>query len=168
MPIQTSSVIAANVLLGRDATGARVFVTIETQPTDGPHETTTHEEIQQAITRVSFTGEIIEKGKRDATSGGQIVDSLHDITTFTPGWNKEKVELLAAMWESDHLNDMRAGCAHQSPVWREGRYGREIDLNNTPACPVTGYRFGRKWLVSPPEETERTIAALRVLFGKEV
>ena len=153
------SKIANNVLLGRTADGARVFVTVETSEQTG-HSQTTHHDPISAWTRISITGEIIEKYHHEATSGGQITSALLKITDFAPGWNWGKVRTLVRLWEQYHLNDMKAACAHQVRV---GTTTSE-NLDLTPVCPVTGYRYGRAWLVLPEADTLAGVARLRELF----
>lgn len=45
-----------------------------------------------------------------------------------------------------HLNTLTAGCTHQEALYFDGPYGRGPDLVRTPACPITGYRYGHRWL----------------------
>jgi len=155
-----STIIANNVLLGHTAEGDRVFVTVETTEMHGNSITTIHDPISR-WTRISITGEVIEKGRRIATSGGQIVDDLVFIETFAPGWDTAKVTRLRILWQDHHLNDMRAGCVHQSPV---GTTTSEM-LDNTPVCPETGYKWGSAWLVDPEAETQVAIMRLQALFS---
>lgn len=39
--------------------------------------------------------------------------SSSDITSWAPGWNKEKLDLFLELWDKWHLNDTRPGCKHQ-------------------------------------------------------
>jgi hypothetical protein len=56
-------------------------------------------------------------------------------------------------WDRWHLNTMRAGCAHQTVVWEDSRYGVRPSLERTPVCPVSGYRYGSAWLVEVLPDT---------------
>ena len=150
--------IASDVLLGRTADGARVFVTVETSEHTGNSQTTEHDPIS-AWTRVSIQGEVIEKYHHEATSGGQIGFELTHITTFAPGWNKAKVERLASLWRTWHLNDTRAGCAHMS-LPADASY----DARKNIRCPVTGYKYGSAWLVLPEAGTRGAIDELTAMF----
>lgn len=47
--------------------------------------------------------------------------SSSDITSWAPGWNKEKLDRFLELWDKWHLNDMRAGCKHQ----RAENWGKE-------------------------------------------
>jgi hypothetical protein len=53
--------------------------------------------------------------------GGQCVDTLrNEITKYAPGWNAERANQLADVWERWHMNDTRAECEHQRELgWRE-------------------------------------------------
>ena len=153
------STIANNVLLGRTADGARVFVTVETSRQAGAGRTVNHEPIT-SWTRVSFTGEIVEKYRREATSGGQIQDELGRIVTFASGWTRAKVATLVDLWDLYHLSDMQAGCAHQ--VARGVTTSERLD--QTPLCAISGYKWGRSWLVLPEADTQGAIVRLRELF----
>lgn len=48
-----------------------------------------------------------------------------------------------------HLNDLQAGCAHQTVVYESSPYGPRPSLQDTVPCPLTGYRYGSAWLVRP-------------------
>lgn len=78
----------------------RVFVTIEWDRTRG---------------RLSLSGE-------SRNMGGQIHDILTD-EDFTPAFDVD-AELLAKLWKTWHLNDMRAGCVHQ----REWDTTEEVEI----------------------------------------
>jgi len=164
MDLTASTVIANNVLLGRTFFGDRVFVTVETSDHEGISQTTHHQPIRH-WTRISITGEIFEKGRRSATGGGQIVDTLLMITDYAPGWDKDKVTRLAQIWKDHHLNDMRAGCIHQIVVMMTGNFAGRVDLDATPPCPATGYKYGHAWLVDPEAETQVAIMRLQALFS---
>lgn len=51
-------------------------------------------------------------------SCGQIVMSEWNIGTYAPGWDAEIEKKFREIWDTWHLNDMRAGCQHQrGPEW---------------------------------------------------
>jgi len=139
--------------IGKTADGDAVYVEIkiDTKTLDNPVQTIHHEMVSE-VTRVSIMGHYFHKGSRrkDWTGGGQCVDMVAAVTRRAVGITANDIAQLVKIWNSQHLNDLRAGCAHQIPVWREGKYGREYDLDNTPACPETGYRFGSAWLYEVP------------------
>lgn len=55
-----------------------------------------------------------------------------------------------------HLNAMTQNCEHQA---------HDAGLNSTP-CPITGYRWGSEWLVTPlPGGDETFLANIRDLFS---
>lgn len=95
---------------------------------------------------------------------------------LSPGWSKEMLETLVAVWEEWHLNDMKPGCEHQraagwdkqkidpkKPLNAYGKFfpGQRQDSWNmlgwiTPdehpqgllgrPCPECGYEYGTKWM----------------------
>jgi hypothetical protein len=151
--------LAENLVLGQTAAGDRVRINAETVRVEGHSRTVLHEPIT-SWTRLSLTGDVTEKGRREPYQGGQITDVLDEIETFAAGWSRAKVATLASIWNDHHLNDMRAACAHQTPV---GDSARER-LDKTPPCPISGYRYGSAWLVDPDGETQDAIQALRQLL----
>lgn len=153
--------------LGRDQHRARTWVELRLSTTLLQAQATTlHEVIDGPSVRVSLSGEQISYGRREVDRAGQIQDSLRTVfTEYDKRWSQLMIDNLVSLWDERHLNDMRAGCAHQSPVYRQGKYGREIDLDNTPACPLTGYKYGSAWLVDPPRLTAAGAAHLLRLFG---
>ena len=97
---------------------------------------------------------------------------------FAPGWNKKLAFEFVGIWNTWHLNDMRAGCKHQRKnKWEEKRIDPEElptssakrDANGIMAilvthsehpkgllskpCPACGYKYGSAWLKEevPPE-----------------
>jgi hypothetical protein len=82
----------------------------------------------------------------DCVQCGQCCEVLDDLVSFAPGFDAEKAGRLVNLWQAWHLNNMSAGCSEQAPLYRDGRYGREVDLSATPRCSQTGYRYGRSWL----------------------
>lgn len=159
--------------VGRTGDGTKVYVEIEVSTQQGEHQTTEHDTVT-SVPRISVSGHYYvprSPGGRigpraDWDGGGQCLDTLAEVTEPASGLTLQDIGRLVYVWRHWHLNDCRAGCAHQTPVWRDNpRYGyREIDLDNTPACPHTGYRFGSAWLVDVPpiEVTDE----LRTLAGK--
>jgi len=75
-----------------------------------------HIEIEYKNKRLSITGEESSKNKRFWRSGGQITLEPGNID-FAQGWNRKKVERLAAIWNKWHLNDLHAECEHQRVNW---------------------------------------------------
>ena len=152
--------------IGQTATGGYVVVEVRLTEveTSQPWQTVTHETLPVGtpLARLSITGEHYERGDRrgDPSSCGQNIDSLDEVTTYAPGWDAEQVADLKALWTEWHLNDMQAGCVHQTEKVYEDTQGyRRIDLDATTAandCPA-GYRYGSAWLVKPltPEVRER-------------
>lgn len=148
--------------LGRTADGRRVYLGVQLTRQGGKHATTEHAHID-AIDCVSMMGHWFESRsrRRDFDGGGQCIEAAETIIDPAPGLSLADVRRLAELWRRWHLNDMRAACAHQAPVYDDR--GRP-DLDATPACPVTGYRYGHAWLVEPvPAEV---VAELRELADK--
>lgn len=151
--------------IGTTAEGGYIVVEIKLTTQSFDRHTIDHEPITN-VQRLSITGEHYHPGDRrgDPSSGGQIVDDLALITVPAPGWSLDEIAELANIWQDWHLNDMQAGCAHQTVIVYESTpYGRRVDLNGTTAantCPV-GYRYGSSWLVKPlTDEVLATIARL--------
>jgi len=142
--------------------------------TETPYQTVTHDFVTE-VDRLSIMGSARESvnGGRTFRSGsnGQILDDLRKVTRFakagekgtTPsGWSADKRDMLLELWEDWHLNDLQAGCAHQEIVYEVDKYSREVpSLELTKPCPLTGYEYGRSWLVKPlTDEVYREIEAL--------
>lgn len=109
------------------------------------YETTDHRKVRRPLD-FAITTAVWRPDKRDIVSGGATVDPLRELTTYTNGFSDRVIAELLSMAEY-HLNGMTAGCDHQTAVWEDGRYGRQISLTDTLPCPVTGYRYGSAWLV---------------------
>lgn len=125
-------------------------VTIELRPPQHREVglTIEHEPIDEDALELSIIGHVYERG-RDV-GGGQNTD---DVLKVEPNdqWGYLDLLLLHAVWDRWHLNGMRAGCAHHPYLvhqWDENGRGR-VDLDKTPACPITGYKYGHSWLFEP-------------------
>jgi len=126
------------------------------------YETTSHKRVSRPLD-FAITTAVWQPSGRDWTSGGATLEPLAEITRYAPGWDAGKVAELIKLGQH-HLNGMTAGCDHQEIVWEHDRYGRRVpSLDRTPACPVTGYRYGHAWLVR--ELPEGFLARIRALFG---
>jgi hypothetical protein len=102
--------------------------------------------VPEGTLTLSVCGETKDRkgnGVWQEASGGQCLDELLKVTDFAAGWSSDRARRLHALWTRWHLNDMRAGCAHMAVT------GNGYDANRHLVCPVTGYRFGRAWLVEP-------------------
>lgn len=128
---------------------------------------------------LSITGDLYEPRRphtaRWLISSGQIDETL--ACTFP---DKPKITRLVELWGRWHLNDMRAGCAHQralgwdkepidpsKPTTAYGRFGQNtiaswnlkgwlpasLGGHLGRACPECGYCYGTAWLKEelPPE-----------------
>lgn len=147
------------ILIGRTDAGEKVYVSARLERQAGEWQTVTHETVSSPL-EVAFQGTVVRKGGSITRDGDIITSGQIDRAylrrvggLLATGWSVEDVRKLADLWDEWHLNAMQAGCAHQTPVYEDGRYGRRVDLDNTPACPVTGYKYGSAWLTRPlPDE----------------
>jgi len=144
---------------------------IELRREDRERQTTEHETIPGAVC-FTVSWNVWQLNRRDIIAGGQHDPGEDTFTRWAPGMDQDRLNKLRALWKRWHLNTMRAGCAHTSEViYKQGKYGREVDYNGTPACPVelpvidleTGqpatncdgtprtyhYRYGSAWLTEP-------------------
>lgn len=135
--------------IGRDADGNAVFVTLALTERTGSFTTTAHEPAER-VTRLSVIGGVRDGARRDYSTSGQIIDDVAAVRDFAPGWTAQDVASLVAIWRRWHLNDTRAGCVHVPEPLMEDTPYRRVDLVNTPACPVTGHRYGHAWLMEEP------------------
>lgn len=115
-------------------------------------QTIEHEPCPAGALTASFTHQIINRGKRrgyDDEGGGAGLpeipaDAVYDLGGISP----EQYAHLRELADRWHLNTMRAGCAHQTPVYAPDQYSRNApSLDLTPPCPITGYKYGHAWLV---------------------
>lgn len=135
---------------------ARVYVDVRIAHRQGQtHETTEHETVTDWW-ELSISGSTTTAASRrrdDIDGGGQCRDTVSQ-ANGAPSNLRQFVKV----WDAYHLTGMRAGCAHQTPVWVDGRYGREVSLTHTPPCPESGYRYGHKWLVADlPQSAVATV-----------
>jgi hypothetical protein len=138
--------------VGKTDDGDSVYVEITVTTETKEVQTVTHETADK-VTRVSIQGHYFAKGSRrtDISGGGQCVDMVAAVTKPAMGITGEDIARLVEIWKGWHLNDMRAGCAHQTVVYEEDKYGRNApSLDKTPRCPETGYRYGHAWLYEEP------------------
>lgn len=141
------------ILIGRKSDGEKVYVKARFEHlrdrTPGVaqwRETTSHVKTTERL-RVAFGGATVSKYgsiTRDETwtGAGQCLTELLYLTNLANGWTVSSVKKLYETWTEWHLNDMQAGCDHQTPTG-------DRPLDTTPACPVTGYRYGTEWLFKP-------------------
>lgn len=123
-----------------------VDIRVETLTRSDEYTTTDHRTVTRPL-EFALSWGVWNLHNTDIIAGGQIDASELKFTRYVPGFTAAKVAALIKLHSAYHLNGMKAGCIHQTPVYREGRYGREIDLDNTPICPETGYFYGHAWLL---------------------
>lgn len=100
--------------VGRTAEGDRVYVTLSVEKFDRTVQTVNHETVTGGV-RLSASGFVIPKGRREADQGGQCVYRAADVTDSTgSAWTVKDRASLVLLWNRWHLNDMRAACAHMT------------------------------------------------------
>lgn len=142
-------------ILVATAPRTRVYleVCLETKTPPAPQQTTEHQPITEVL-EFTYGWEVQEpRGSRgwEGTSYTRPWPewlALEDMT-FQEGWTPGRVRQVDTYGARWHLNGMKAGCAHQSVVWEDSKYGRRPDLERTAPCPETGYRYGSAWLSEP-------------------
>lgn len=123
-----------------------VDVSVEANNRQDEYETVNHDVVSNPLA-FSITTSVWRPDGRDIVSGGATVEPLRELVTFVVGFDADKAAALAGL-EAWHLNAMRAGCAHQTPVYAPDQYGQSRpSLDLTEPCPVTGYKYGHAWLV---------------------
>lgn len=128
----------------------KVTVDIRIEQLPGARETTDHVSIAGPLNFAIQTNVWQPSGK-DIVSGGQAHHVLDELDSYTYG--EELVSFLKEAADTWHLNDMRAACVHQVVPEIPEEVSR-LDhtswlLDNTPPCPVNGYKYGSKWLIEP-------------------
>lgn len=154
--------------MGRTAEGYKVTAEVRRELTTRPTTSITHEELPagQMTVAIMFDAYI---------SSGQTPPEDRVIVTLPPGvkakdedrrW--EAVRAVERLWAGWHLNNLRAACAHQvvpevpADVSALDRTGWLLD--NTPPCPLTGYRYGTAWLFAPLDD--QALADLALIFNQ--
>ena len=129
--------------IGTTSEGERVYLDARLASfKDKKVQTVEHETITEGQ-RFSLTGKC---GPEATGSFGQIVDCVREITKPASGITLSDLADLVEIWETYHLNDMKALCAHQTVQWEYSRGYKSMDLGAIGACPVSGYRPGSAWL----------------------
>jgi len=145
--------VTRDIYVGRTAAGERVYLDLRLAYRAGEAVTTNHETVAGRW-ELSLSGGSIDKGRKGIDKGGDWSTCGQIRDTFAKVIGVRGVKAVAAIWDTDHLNGMTAGCEHQT------RAPGSIDdaLDNTPACPVTGYRYGTAWLYRElPAEHVQTV-----------
>ncbi len=151
---------SARILLGKADVGyktlGRVYARVELRRPSSfgsdprEQETTDHRTVVDPI-EFSITFDLVGPNGQDV--GGGAMGQTGIDAVVIPAASPEIFARLARLipW---HLNGMQGACDHQVVEYETDRYGRRVpSLALTPACPVTGYRYGHAWLVRelPPE-----------------
>lgn len=135
----------------------------------GTWETIEHEIVTETPTCLSISGAVYQtRRSRDPYWAGQCIGALRQVIEGgrLMGWSEDRAKALLGFWQDWHLNDMIAGCAHQTVVYEPGHPEDRLrpDLKRTPPCPKTGYRYGTSWLLKPIS-TEKAREIAEVLRG---
>ena len=140
-----------------------VEIRIERLERSDEYETVSHEHVSQPLD-FALTTSVWQPSGKDIVSGGATVEPLREVLAsgdYGAGMDAEKVSRLIELHEAYHLNSMQAGCEHQTVQWEDGPYGRRPSLELTEPCPITGYRYGHKWLVKVlPEDFASDLLAI--------
>jgi hypothetical protein len=133
-----------NTLIGRNKAGDKFYLTIELKDHAREAVTTSHESVT-GYRSMSFTGTLISKYgslvyERGWLSGGQNSHYLLEITDPAKGFTLKGIKRIYDLWQELHLNDLESHCAHQD---------KAIKWDQVEPCPITGYRAGSAWLLSP-------------------
>lgn len=132
--------------VGTTADGERVYLDARLISFTGSEtQTVDHVKITEGQ-RFSISGQC---GPEATGSFGQIVDDVRRITKPAEGLKLSDLADLVEIWETYHLNDMKALCEHQTVKWEYSRGYKSMDLAGIGPCPVTGYRPGSLWLYKP-------------------
>lgn len=128
----------------------KVTVDLRIEQRAGAYETVDHESIAGPLD-FAITAQIWQPKEHDIVASGRD-EIFADLDSHALG--KDASDFLRRAADEWHLNAMQAGCAHQVilPEIPDGvgaldRIGWFLD--NVPPCPVTGYKYGSKWLVKP-------------------
>jgi hypothetical protein len=130
-----------DTFVGRTAAGDRVYLDLRLAYRAGEAVTTNHETVTGRW-ELSLSGGSVDKGRKGPDKGGDWSTCGQIRETFAKVIGVRGVRAVAAIWDTDHLNGMTAGCEHQTRAPGDA----DAALDNTPACPVTGYRWGTAWL----------------------
>lgn len=145
-------------------------VRIERLERQATYQTTEHYTVSAPLALSVQTG-VWRPDGQDVISGGPTVEPLRAVARLgrpSPLLTSAALLELADIADRWHLNEMRAGCAHQTVVWEDEPYHRP-SLTQTQPCPVSGYRYGSAWLVEPlpTDVLTRLLALLAGPIGNE-
>lgn len=128
----------------------KVTVDIRIEQIPGAHETTEHQTIASPLD-FAMSINVWQPSGKDIVAGGQAWEVLDQLDSYAYG--EELVTFLKTEGQRWHLNNMRAGCAHQEvpeiPEEVSALNRTSWLLDNVPPCPIDGYKYGHKWLVEP-------------------
>lgn len=155
-----------DVFVGTTAVGERVLMSGHVMMDDDKEQETTDHKVITDPHRLTLTSAVFTGRKnisQNYVTSGSSLKHLGRVTVPAPGWTLAEVRELYRIGTAWHLNDLRAGCAHMD-LPEDTSY----DVRKGIVCPVTGYRYGQKWLVEPlPVDVEERFVALMSLGKTE-
>lgn len=114
--------------------------------------------IQYKNGKLSITGVIEPKKNGDASSCGQIVDTIDENLkkiSYADNWDRIKATQFVEIWKDWHLNDMNAGTQKQEIYIKNwlSKTGKKYEYNKVCEMLKTanlyndnGYTYSEKWL----------------------
>lgn len=152
--------------------GARVTLELEIETKNRPAKTTALKE----VTSYKSLSICCESVRHSGQSEDWIRKNLDCMELYV---SRSTVERILEIWDQWHLNDLNAGCEHQTAMgWNKVKLddSKELTQDNmaswarpednpkgllTKPCPVCGYKYGTSWLVGAlPEDIEHEIVNL--------
>ena len=107
--------------------------------------------IEDGNVRLSMVGFV---GQRFSGQISSIIREKNNgnLISYARGFDPDTVNALLDIWDTWHLNDMRAGCEHQTLLANYlYEQGRDYEhLKTIPAlkkCPFCGYDYGTAWKI---------------------
>jgi hypothetical protein len=129
----------------------RVTVTVgmEALTRQDEYETTDHRKVTRPLD-FSITTAVWNWNGTDWVAGGATVEPLRHLVKLAPGFTQSDIDGLLEL-SKHHLSGMRPGCVHQQDVMVPEDVPQHERahwmLDNAPACPETGYKWGHAWLL---------------------
>ena len=134
-----------DIFVGKMSDGTKVYVTARLDlPADKGgvwRESVDHSRTTERL-RLTLQGVLVAWNgslEREGTwiGCGQTTESLFALKELAPGWTVADIVKLRDIWNEYHLNNMNAGCVHQTSG------------SQSADCPHTGYKWGSRWLFKP-------------------
>jgi len=144
---------------GNGQKSCAVEIEIEVRHVTGhPHDSVTHEPLEE-YDALSISGSVWNHQRTDILSGGQNYEELAALFPFS-----KRVRRIIEIWREWHLNDLTAGCAHQSETWTCTNLRSDHEAYLTSLAAVLAEqrtRTATKETCEAIADTEREIACAR-------